>query len=357
VTTTNAAAARRQIRLVVLAAAIGLAGIGLAGCGGGGWSLFGNTEVATPDLTASPKKAVVEAAIARVAINAIVGPPDPLGKQLSQEFATALESQRIAVAAGRDEKVDYNLRPYILAAKEKGGTKVSYVLDVSDPTGKRVNRFAGEELVASGGAQDPWASITPTVAQSIAGKAAGSFAAWVPNAQAVTSNAGGGPPAGVGVQKQEKEIAAAPPRASPKAKSASAPSGPTTGSIGRDGPVKALVPAVAGAPGDGSTSLAAAIQRELQTKGVALADRPSTSTYRVEGTVTLGEVREGKQPIQIEWVVKDPQGKRLGTVSQKNDIPEGSLDGPWGKTADQAAGAAVQGIFKLLPPGEGNAVN
>ena len=355
-TTTNAAAARRQIRLVVLAAAIGLAGTGLAGCGGG-WSLFGNTEVATPDLTASPKKAVVEAAVARVAINAIVGPPDPLGKQLSQEFATALESQRIAVAAGRDEKVDYNLRPYILAAREKGGTKVSYVLDVSDPTGKRVNRFAGEELVASGGAQDPWASITPTVAQSIAAKAAGSFAAWVPNAQAVASNAGGGPPAGVGVQKQEKELAAAPPRVSPKAKSASAPSGPTTGSIGRDGPVKALVPAVAGAPGDGSTSLAAAIQRELQTKGVALADRPSTSTYRVEGTVTLGEAREGKQPIQIEWVVKDPQGKRLGTVSQKNDIPEGSLDGPWGKTADQAAGAAVQGIFKLLPPGEGNAVN
>ena len=75
--------------------------------------------------------------------------------------------------------------------------------------------------------------------------------------------------------------------------------------------------------------------------------------------MTLGEAREGKQPIQIEWVVKDPQGKRLGTVSwQKNDILEGSLDGPWGKTADQAAGAAVQGIFKLLPPGEAsNAVN
>ena len=71
--------------------------------------------------------------------------------------------------------------------------------------------------------------------------------------------------------------------------------------------------------------------------------------YRVEGAVTLGAAREGKQAIQIEWVVKDPQGKRLGTVSQKNDIPEGSLDGAWGRTADQAAGAAVQGIVKLLP--------
>ena len=47
--------------------------------------------------------------------------------------------------------------------------------------------------------------------------------------------------------------------------------------------------------------------------------------------------------------MRDPQGKKLGTVSQKNEIAEGSLDGPWGKIADQAAGAAVQGIVKLLP--------
>ena len=124
----------------------------------------------------------------------------------------------------------------------------------------------------------------------------------------------------------------------------------TTGSIARDGALMAMVPSVTGAPGDGSTSLAAAIQRELQTKGIALADRPSPATYRVEGAVILGNARNGKQPIQIEWVVRAPDGKKLGTVSQKNDIPEGSLDGPWGRVADQAASAAVQGILKLLPP-------
>ena len=32
--------------------------------------------------------------------------------------------------------------------------------------------------------------------------------------------------------------------------------------------------------------------------------------------------------------MSDPHGKKLGTVSQKNEIPEGSLDGAWGKTAD-----------------------
>ena len=45
----------------------------------------------------------------------------------------------------------------------------------------------------------------------------------------------------------------------------------------------------------------------------------------------------------------DPTGKKLGTVSQKNEVPQGSLDGSWGKTADAAAAAAAQGIVKLLP--------
>jgi hypothetical protein len=80
-----------------------------------------------------------------------------------------------------------------------------------------------------------------------------------------------------------------------------------------------------------------------------VADRSSANAYRVEGTVNVGEARDEKQPVQIEWLVLNPQGKKLGTVSQKNEIPDGSLDGAWGKTAEQAAGAAAQGIIKLLP--------
>ena len=110
-----------------------------------------------------------------------------------------------------------------------------------------------------------------------------------------------------------------------------------------------------GAPGDGSKSLAAAIQRELSGKGIAVSERAKPGAYRVEGSVVVGQAEGGKQPIQIEWLVRDPQGKKLGTVSQKNEIAEGSLDGPWGKVADQAAGAAVQGIVKLLP--QGKAIN
>jgi hypothetical protein len=293
-------------------------------------------------------QAAPETPTVKVAINPIVGPPDALGRQLQQDFTSALERQRVAVTRSKDDRVDYNLRPYILAAKEKNGTKISYVLDVSEPSGKRVNRFAGEEIVAASPSQDPWAAITPAVAEAIVAKATGSFATWLP-----TAGGGGSSPAvadsrGAGsVSASNVEVAARP---ASKKGTAIAAAQTTTGSIARDGGgLLAMVPSVTGAPGDGSTSLTAAIQRELQTKGVSLVDRPSSSTYRVEGAVILGATRDGKQPIQIEWVVRDPSGKKLGTVSQKNDIPEGSLDGPWGRVADQAAGAAVQGILKLLP--------
>jgi hypothetical protein len=324
---------------VALAAVMGIA---LAGCGGASFSLF-QQAASSPQEQPAPE-AAAQAPVAKVAINSIVGPPDALGRQLHQQFSSALERQRISVAANKDDRADFNLRPYILAAKEKGGTKVSYVLDVSEPSGKRVNRFAGEEVVPASPSQDPWAAITPAVAEAIAAKATGSFISWLPTAGTPAAVADAGPASSAGAPKTADAA-----RPAGKKGPALASTQTTTGSIAKDGALRAVVPSVKGAPGDGSTSLTAAIQRELQGKGVTLTERATPATYRVEGNVTLGAGREGKQPIQIEWVVRDPSGKKLGTVSQKNDIPEGSLDGPWGRVADQAASAAVQGILKLLP--------
>ena len=109
------------------------------------------------------------------------------------------------------------------------------------------------------------------------------------------------------------------------------------------------MPNVTGAPGDGSSALRNALQKELARGGIALADTPSPATYTVEGKVVMGAGKDGKQPITIDWTVSDPEGKKLGTVSQKNEVPQGSLDGTWGKTADAAAAAAAQGILKLMP--------
>jgi hypothetical protein len=360
---------------------VALTGLGLAGCETSSslfGSTFGSTTSGAPE-TAATSPAPSQPALAKVTVAPIIGAPDAIGKQIHQEFANAVEKQRVTVVTNKEDRADYTLRGYIVAAKDKSATKVSYIWDVTDATGKRVNRITGEEIVNGPASKDPWAALTPHVAQTIAGKAANSFATWLPTqtGQAAVASNAAAQPAGAGApratttaattpaatapaaapakrvaaatkQQPAEPAAAAPPPASPAPAAA-------TGSIGREGPVMAIVPSVTGAPGDGSASLTAAIQRELTTQGVKLADKPTTATYRVEGTVTVGQAKEGKQPIHIEWLVRDPQGKKLGTVSQRNEIPEGSLDGAWGKTAEQAAGAAAQGIVKLLP--QAKAVN
>ena len=344
----DAAAARREHIGRTLTVLVVLAGLGLAGCESA-TSLFGSSATATQDPIAAP--AAPQPALAKVMVAPIIGAPDAVAKQIQQEFTNAIEKQRVSVAVAKDERVDYTLRGYIVAAKDKQGTKVSYIWDVTDPTGKRVNRVTGEEMASAGGSKDPWAALTPTVAQSIAGKAANSFASWLATRGQSAVASAAAHPAGVGAQGNgegaqapaKQAVAAATPAPATPAASAS-----TTGSISSDGPLAAVVPNVNGAPGDGGTSLASALQRELSGKGITVAGK-SASAYRVEGTVTMGPAKEGKQPIHIEWLVRDPQGKKLGTVSQRNEIPEGSLDGSWGKTAEQAAGAAAQGILKLLP--------
>jgi len=267
----------------------------------------------------------------------VIGPSEPVAKQMQTSLSGALAKQNVAVIPSASDKSDYTLRGYVVSAREKSGVKVSYIWDLTDSTGQRVNRITGEEIIANAPSRDPWSAVSPQVIDAIASKTAGQVAAWAPGHSSTTGNI---------------PVAAATPAAAaaPTQTAAATPSqGPTTGSIGRAGSVTAFVPNVTGAPGDGRISLTSALQRELSRSGVSLANNTGGPNYRVEGVVDIGQTKDGKQPIKIDWHVKDPNGKKIGTVSQKNEIAAGSLDGAWGATADAAAAAAAQGILKLLP--------
>ncbi len=110
-----------------------------------------------------------------------------------------------------------------------------------------------------------------------------------------------------------------------------------------------FVTPVTGAPGDGRNSLAAALREYLSAHGIKLANRPDKNVYTVRGSVNLGWPSWRRQRIRVDWVVLDPGGKKLGTVSQDNTIPPGSLDGRWGPIAKAAARSAASGVIKLLP--------
>jgi len=289
----------------------------LSGCGGGPGapSSGGLLSGATSWFGGSTK----------IAVAPIIGTPP----QVAEEMTSAL------VAAGKDRnltlltsggKANYTLRGYLVATSEGKGSKIAYIWDVNDAQGSRVARVSGEEAVAGRSGSDPWSGVDSAVIRSIAGKTTSQLAA--------TLSHGGSSASAVA--------------------SASPPPPPTTAST-TPAPVASskangvVVAPVAGAPGDGQRSLTTALKKRLYAGGVKLANGTSVNVYMVKGSVSMADTSGGKQSIRIDWLVLDPSGKKLGTVSQQNTIPKGSLNGPWGAIADAAAGAAAAGIIKLLP--------
>jgi uncharacterized lipoprotein YmbA len=337
---------RDRTRLYVPALLVAL-GLALTGCESSG-SIFSSLSSGPEIATATPVKPVPQTPLARIALAPVIGAPDAVSRQIADQIIQSAERQRITLINDRDAKGDYTLRGYIVASKDRSQTKVSYIWDLTDPAGKRVNRVTGEEMAPAGTAKDPWIAVTGAVTQSIADKTATSLATGLA-ANRPAAPAGGVPMA----QSASPQSVAAAPAPTPAIAAAPTPAPEpaaartTTASLPASNDIAAIIPAVTGAPGDGNTALSSALQRELSRQGIAMASRPSGS-YRVEGKVALSSAQAGKQSIQIDWLVRDPQGRSLGTVSQKNDIPEGSLDGSWGSTADAAAGAAAHGVLELL---------
>ena len=329
-----------------------LLGAGLGGCESS-TSIFGSFGSSAAQTEVAQTPAPVQQPLRKLSMTPVIGAPEAVAKQLASQIGSSAGPNRFEIVTDRDAKGEFTLRGYLVAARDKAGTKVSYIWDLSDSSGKRVHRITGDEMAAaSPNAKDPWAAVTPELLQAIATKTVTAIGTWLPNQPAAPS----GP-----------AIATASPQGEPQAQSgagatdlapATAESRPlntntntttTTAALpAPSGEAVTAAPTVTGAPGDGNAALAEALQRELSRQGVSQTDKPGPS-YRVEGKVVIGATKDGKQPIQIDWRVKDPQGKSLGTVSQKNEIPPGSLDGEWGKTADAAAAAAAQGIIKLLP--------
>ena len=272
----------------------------LSGCGGGG-----GLGSYTSFLSGSPK----------IVIAPIVGAPPPVTKKLTVALVEAGKARNLTLIPGSGG--NYTMRGYLLASNEMRGAKISYIWDVTDTKGARVVRVAGDETVPSRSGSDPWSKVDSTVIRNIANKTASQLAAGVPGGRSA---------------------------ATPVV--ATAPAASTTVAPRASG---VLVTPVSGAPGDGQRSLTTALKKRLYADGVKLANGPATNVYTVKGIAKLSTESGGKQSIRIDWQVLDPSGKKLGTVSQQNTIPRGSLDGPWGAIADAAARAAADGIIKLLP--------
>jgi hypothetical protein len=265
----------------------------------------------------------------------IVGAPAKVTEEFAQELLAAGKNNKLTITPNGTGS-SYIIKGYLLATSERKGAKISYILDINDSKGGKVGRVSGEQVVPGRSGADPWSGVDSAAIRSLATKIA-------PQIAATLSGGGAAPP----------PVASDPPPSPGTSPSAGTKPSTTTATAPAPrvakGPVTAMVSPVSGAPGDGMKSLTAAIKKRLYAKGVKLTSVQSENTYTVKGIVSLKDASGGKQSIRIDWQVIDPSGKKVGTVSQQNTIPKGSLNGPWGAIADAAAGAAADGIVKLLP--------
>ena len=265
----------------------------------------------------------------------IVGAPANVTEEFAQELVAAGKNNKLTITPNGTGS-SYIIKGYLLATSERKGAKISYILDINDSKGGKVGRVSGEQVVPGRSGADPWSGVDSAAIRSLAAKIAPQIASTLSGGSAAPPPVASDPPPSPGTSPSAG--------AKPSTTTATAPAPRVA-----KGPVTAMVSPVSGAPGDGMKSLTAAIKKRLYAKGVKLTSVQSENTYTVKGIVSLKDASGGKQSIRIDWQVIDPSGKRVGTVSQQNTIPKGSLNGPWGAIADAAAGAAADGIVKLLP--------
>lgn len=304
-----------QLKTVIGIVLAALALAGLTGCGGSSSSMGGLLSGASGIFGSSPKMTVAP----------IIGAPANVSSELTKALIVAGADRNLTITPGTSGE-EYVLRGYLIASPERRGAKISYIWDVTDAKGTRVTRVTGEETVAKGSASNPWSGVDSTVIRSIAAKSTSQLAAKLPGGRSGST----------------APVATAAP-------GAAAATAVATSKPAKAKPSGVLVIPVTGAPGDGRRSLTTALKKRLYKGGIKLANGTSANVYKVKGIVKLTSVSGGKESIRIDWQVLDPSGKRLGTVTQQNTIPKGSLNGPWGAIADAAAGAAADGIIKLLP--------
>ena len=293
---------------------------------------------------AKPVRAVAAAQTIKVAapsrkvairMPSIIGMPKNISGKLKKKLSGKLNQRNVKLVQGR---ASYFMRGYLAASPENNGVKIAYIWDVSNKAGKRQHRIIGEEFVSRKKGGDAWSGVNDTVLSNIARRTANDLSGWLAKKE------------GGGVRVSTKAPASRRVAANRIPRRAQAPvRGLAVNSGSQQRTVMAMVMPVSGAPGDGRSSLTKAIKGKLYNKGVRLTSSRSGSVYQVRGVVQVGKSKGDIQPIRIDWRVYDPKGKRIGTVTQRNNIPSGSLNGSWGPIATAAAGAAADGIVKLLP--------
>lgn len=107
----------------------------------------------------------------------IIGAPLEAVTPLSRQLGSEARSRGITIKGSGDNSADHMLKGYFSAVSGGGNITITYVWDVLDGKGARLNRLQGQETFP-GDAADPWTAVPASVMQNIATKTMDSYLQW-----------------------------------------------------------------------------------------------------------------------------------------------------------------------------------
>jgi hypothetical protein len=113
-------------------------------------------------------------------------------------------------------------------------------------------------------------------------------------------------------------------------------------------PARVDVVTVEGAPGDGNIALTRQMRQQLAQRGPVVQDTENGADFILEGHVRMVPVAGNQERVEIQWLLKAPNGDERGRIVQLNEIPAGTLNRYWGDVAVVVAKEASGGVVDAL---------
>ena len=324
-----------------------------------------------------------------ITVTAMNGLPADKAQVLFDNLAVAAGKRDIAIVRGAFQG-GYFMVGEFQALPSGATTQVTYRWSVYNAQKQVIHTIANVDNGRIGGA-DPWSGVDPDLLRRIAGFTAESLATRLHTLGYATRLSGLPPPGQLKLAgpNAHRDIdyetvygpgAVAPPviaSLQPQAPLTTPPAGVHTASLpGKKPPLAKTARAVttgkqpaglvkkparsgnqisavamtrvSGSPGNGNRDLLLAMRKVMKGAGWPVLTRERRDALTVTGKVKLGAVKGARQKVAVAWTVSTPDGKVLGTIRQANNVPAGSLNRGWGKSATYVSQAAAEGIFKLV---------
>jgi hypothetical protein len=146
------------------------------------------TPISLPKMGEGPPKVGVRTAMrlgpapikipdARFAFVEIAGAPSTHVIEFSRALTTEAEARHLTIVPEGDPSATYQVKGYLSAIGDRGGTLLVYVWDVTDASGRRLHRVTGQEP-AGGSSTDPWRGIDGDAVRTVAARTIDDLIAW-----------------------------------------------------------------------------------------------------------------------------------------------------------------------------------